>query len=129
MKRGFVIISLFILLIGLCVLEEVYLSQNLVKLHDKSNELLTIVENSENVNTIEIKTKIDDLQKFWNKTENIFCLVVNHINMEEAGEQITKIICLSELNKKDELIVEINLLIYYAQSYEHIIVPHIQNIL
>ncbi len=129
MKRGFVIISLFILLIGLCVLEEVYLSQNLVKLHDKSNELLTIVENSENVNTIEIKTKIDDLQKFWNKTENIFCLVVNHINMEEAGEQITKIISLSELNKKDELIVEINLLIYYAQSYEHIIVPHIQNIL
>lgn len=129
MKRGFVIISLFVILIGLCVLEDVYLKQNLVKLYNSSNDLLTVVKNSENVNTTEIKTKIKDLNKFWNTTEGYFCLVVNHISMEEAGEQISKIVTLSELNKKDELIVEINLLIYYAKSYEHIIVPHIQNIL
>lgn len=129
MKRGFVIISLFIVLVGLCVVEEIYLQQNLIKLYDKSNELLSLVEENENVDTIEIKTKIEDLKDFWDKTEGYFCLVVNHINMEEAGEQITKITSLSNLNKKDELIVEINLLIYYAKSYEHIIIPHIQNIL
>ena len=129
MKRGFVIISLFIVLVGLCVVEEIYLQRNLIKLYDKSNELLSLVEENENVDTIEIKTKIEDLKDFWDKTEGYFCLVVNHINMEEAGEQITKITSLSNLNKKDELIVEINLLIYYAKSYEHIIVPHIQNIL
>lgn len=129
MKRGFVIIGLFVLLIGMCVLEELYLKQNLTKLYDKSNNLLTAVETSEQVNSEEITTKIKDLENFWNETENYFCLVVNHINMEEAGEQIAKIVSLSKLNKKDELIVEINLLIYYAKSYEHIIVPHIQNIL
>lgn len=129
MKRGIVIISLFIILIGLCTLEEVYLKQNLVKLYDSSNDLLSLVEKSEDVNTTEITTKIKNLEDFWNKTEGYFCLVVNHISMEEAGEQISKIVTLSELNKKDELIVEINLLIYYAKSYEHIIVPHIQNIL
>ena len=91
MKRGFVIISLFIVLVGLCVVEEIYLQQNLIKLYDKSNELLSLVEENENVDTIEIKTKIEDLKDFWDKTEGYFCLVVNHINMEEAGEQITKI--------------------------------------
>ena len=129
MKRGIVTISLFVILIGLCVLEEIYLKQNLVKLYDSSNDLLSLVEKSEDVNTSEITTKIKNLEDFWNKTEGYFCLVVNHISMEEAGEQISKIVTLSELNKKEELIVEINLLIYYAKSYEHIIVPHIQNIL
>ncbi|MGN1208421.1 MAG: DUF4363 family protein, partial [Christensenellales bacterium] len=71
---------------------------------------------------------IKELDEFWTKTENYFCLVVNHINMEEAGEQISKIKTFSELNKKDELLVEVELLVYFSKSYEHIIVPHIQNI-
>lgn len=129
MRRGFTIVFIFILLIGLCILEETYLKSNLQTLDNKSNELLTLVNKSENVNTEEVEIKVEDLKNFWNKTEAIFCLVVNHINMEEAGEQISKIDSLYKQNKKEELIVEINLLIYYAKSYQHIIVPHIQNIL
>ena len=124
MKRGFVIISIFLILIGLCVWEDVYLSSNLKLLNEKATELAQIV-----VNTEEVKNKIKELDDFWVKTENRFCLVVNHINMEEAGEQITKIKTFSELNKKEELLVEIDLLVYFSESYEHIIVPHIQNIL
>ncbi len=129
MKRGFVIISIFLILIGLCVWEDVYLSSNLKLLNEKATELAQIVRNSEDVNTEEVKNKIKELDDFWVKTENRFCLVVNHINMEEAGEQITKIKTFSELNKKEELLVEIDLLVYFSESYEHIIVPHIQNIL
>ena len=129
MKRGFIIILIFALLIGLCVLEETYLKSNLELLDRKSNELLTLVNISENVNTEEIELKVNELKEFWGKTEALFCLVVNHINMEEAGEQISKIDSLYKQNKKDELIVEVNLLIYFAESYQHIIVPHIQNIL
>lgn len=129
MKRGFVIISIFLILIGLCVWEDVYLSSNLKLLNEKATELAQIVRYSEDVNTEEVKNKIKELDDFWVKTENRFCLVVNHINMEEAGEQITKIKTFSELNKKEELLVEIDLLVYFSESYEHIIVPHIQNIL
>lgn len=129
MKRGFVIITIFLILIGLCVLEDVYLSSNLNLLHQKSQELATLVENASDVNTEEINEKIEEIDTFWAKTENLFCLVVNHINMEEAGEQISKIKTLSGLNKKEELLVEVNLLVYFSKSYEHIIVPHIQNIL
>ncbi len=129
MKRGFVIISIFLILIGLCVWEDVYLSSNLKSLNEKAKNLAEIVRNSENVNSELVTKEIKELDNFWTKTENLFCLVVNHINMEEAGEQISKIKTLSELNKKEELLVEIDLLIYFSQSYEHIIVPHIQNIL
>lgn len=129
MKRGFVIISIFLILIGLCVWEDVYLSSNLKSLNEKAKNLAEIVRSSENVNSELVTKEIKELDNFWTKTENLFCLVVNHINMEEAGEQISKIKTLSELNKKEELLVEIDLLIYFSQSYEHIIVPHIQNIL
>ncbi len=129
MKRGFVIISIFVLLLGLCIFEEIYLKNNLTTLYDKTNEIITLTETSENVNSFEISNKISELKDFWDKTEGYFCLVVNHINMEEAGEQIAKIETLCSQNKKDELVVELNLLLYYAKSYEHIIVPHIQNIL
>lgn len=129
MKRGIIIISIFLILIGLCVWEDVYLSSNLKTLNNKATNLAQIVKESENVNDEIVKNSINDLDQFWTKTENYFCLVVNHINMEEAGEQITKIKTLSNLNKKEELMVEIDLLIYFSQSYEHIIVPHIQNIL
>ena len=129
MKRGIIIVLIFALLIGVCVLEERYIKKNLELLDQKSHELLALIDESEDVNTEAIEFKIKDLKKFWIETEGYFCLVVNHINMEEAGEQISKIESLSRLNKKDELIVEINLLIYFAESYQHIIVPHIQNIL
>lgn len=129
MKRGIIIILIFTFLIGLCILEEAYLKANLEKLNEKSIELLELVENSENVNTQEINKKVIELNEFWKETEAYFCLVVNHINMEEAGEQISKIEMLSKLNKKEELLVEVNLLVYFSESYQHIIVPHIQNIL
>lgn len=129
MKRGIIIVLIFAFLLGLCFLEEIYLKNNLELLDKKSNELLVLINNNENVNTEEITLKVNELKEFWIKTEGYFCLVVNHINMEEAGEQISKIESLSILNKKEELIVEVNLLIYFAESYQHIIVPHIQNIL
>ncbi len=129
MKRGLIIIITFLFLIGLCVLEDIYLSQNLNTLYEKSINLQKLVETSEKMNEGEVQEKIADLDEFWSKTENYFCLVVNHINMEEAGEQISKIKTLSILNKKEELLVEVNLLVYFAKSYEHIIIPHIQNIL
>ncbi len=129
MKRGIIIISIFAVLLGLCIVEEVLLKQNLSLLLEKSNNLVTIVENSENVNTENIESEINSLKEFWDKAESYFCIVVNHINMEEAGEQISKIVTLSKQNKKDELLVELNLLVYYAKSYEHIIVPNFQNIL
>lgn len=129
MKRGFLIITIFSILLGLCVFEEIYLKNNLKILYDKAENLLEIVESADDVNTELISSTIEDLDEFWKNAENYFCLVVNHINMEEAGEQISKIVSLSKLNNKDELIVEINLLIYYAESYQHIIVPNIQNIL
>ena len=49
--------------------------------------------------------------------------------MEEAGEQISKIKTLSKQNKKEETLVEVDLLIYFSESYEHLLVPNIQNIL
>jgi len=128
-KRGFVIITIFLILIGACIWEDVYLSSNLKKLNTMATELAEVVRQSENANDEIVKNKIKDLDEFWSTTENYFCLVVNHINMEEAGEQLTKIKTLSELNKKEELLIEVDLLIYFSKSYEHIIVPHIQNIL
>lgn len=129
MKRGFIIISLFILLLGCCITEEVVLKTNLENLYEKSLSIKTLVEQNDNVNTSEITESILKLETFWNKTESYFCVVVNHINMEEAGEQIAKIKTLSEQNKKEELQLELDLLIYYSKSYEHILVPNIQNIL
>lgn len=129
MKRGFVIISIFLILIGLCIWEDIYLSSNLKILNEKAINLAQIAREAENASDDIVKNAITDLDRFWTKTENWFCLVVNHINMEEAGEQISKIKTLSELNKKEELLVELDLLVYYSESYEHIIVPHIQNIL
>ena len=129
MKRGVIIIGLFILLLGVCIVEEILLKQNLETLYNKSVNLLETVESVEDVNSSLVETKITEIKEFWNNTENYFCIVVNHINIEEAGEQLSKIETLSKQNKKEELIVEIKLLIYFAKSYEHIIVPSIQNIL
>lgn len=129
MKRGFIIIAIFVILIGCCITEEVVLQTNLEKLHQKALELKDLVSQNEDVNTDEIKNAVLSLETFWSKTESYFCVVVNHINMEEAGEQVAKIKTYTEQNKKEELLVELDLLIYYSESYEHILVPSIQNIL
>ncbi|MGN1222929.1 MAG: DUF4363 family protein [Christensenellales bacterium] len=129
MKRGFIIIILFVLLLGLCGVEEYFLSSNLKELQRKTENLIKIVDETTDVNDNIVIEKINDLDKFWTKTENYFCIIVSHINMEEAGEQISKIKTLSNQNKKDELMLELDLLLYYAKSYTHILIPSIQNIL
>lgn len=83
----------------------------------------------ENIDSLKVQNKIDNLETFWTRTENYFCIVIHHINLEEVGEQINKIKTLSLQNKKEETIVEVNLLVYYSKSYSHLIVPSIQNIL
>ncbi|MBE5746182.1 MAG: DUF4363 family protein [Clostridiales bacterium] len=129
MKRGFIIIFIFSALIGLCFLEEMYLRQNLSNLYNKSEELLILIEKEENVNTEPIKSNIEEIYKFWEKSEEFLSYIVNPINIEEAGEQISKMRTLSLLNKKEELIVELNLLIYFSKTYQHLIIPNFQNIL
>ena len=129
MKRAILIISLFLILIVISLLEEILLTQNLEELYNKSVSLLNNVEITENVNSTQILTEIEELKNFWDTSENYICIVINHIYIEEVGEQLTKIKTLSEQNKKEEIIVEINLLIYYAKSYQHLIIPTIQNIL
>lgn len=129
MKRGIVILIIFTVLIGLCIFEDVYIKTNLKKLNTYSTQLLTLIENEENIDTEKVKIEIENLENFWTTTESYFCIVVHHINLEEVGEQINKIKTLSSQNKKDETIVEVNLLIYYSKSYSHLIIPSIQNIL
>lgn len=129
MKRGIVILIIFATLIGLCVWEDVYIKTNLKKLQTFSNDLLVTITEEENINSLKVQNEIDNLEAFWTKTENYFCIVIHHINLEEVGEQINKIKTLSLQNKKEETIVEVNLLIYYSKSYNHLIVPSIQNIL
>ncbi|MGN1207997.1 MAG: hypothetical protein ACI4TI_00830, partial [Christensenellales bacterium] len=61
MKRGFIIISIFLVLIGLCIWEDVYLSTNLQILNDKAVELASIVRVTENVDEEIVSNKIKEL--------------------------------------------------------------------
>jgi len=128
-KRTILIVSLFVILVGISVVEEILLKQNLTTLYNKSVNLKNLVEEVENVNSNLVLDEIDELDEFWKSCENYICIVINHINIEEVGEQLTKIKLLGEQNKKEELIIEINLLIYYSKSYEHMLIPSLQNIL
>lgn len=128
MKRYFVIVIILFLLAGALVWEQIFINQSIDILKEKSQEVYEIVTTSENISSQSVLRKVEDLNNFWTKRESELCLVINHKDMEKVGEQITKLYSLCEQNDISQANIEVDLLKYYVDGYEHIMRLTFQNI-
>ena len=77
MKRIIGILSIVVILIAICLTEELLVADALNKIKKDSDYLYSLSTNSDSVNTEEILKLTEELQDFWKKREMVLCFFIN----------------------------------------------------
>lgn len=129
MKRGICIIIIAMFLIGICIYEQVLVNNTLSGLNEQSVNLYLQTKDLENVNTNLVLEKSRQINDFWNKNEDKLCFFINHKDMHEMGNELIKMISYSKNNNKEEFLTSLELVIYYSETFHHIMGLSLQNLI
>lgn len=127
MKRLIGIIFSLIFIIAVSVIE-IVLSEKYI------NEIIVLSTSIAQTVTRETffdQQHIDEvakLEEVWTHHENILCFMINHNNIDEVGEYITKMRTSQRDKDYEEFLSSLDLVIFYANGYKHIFGVNIQNV-
>ena len=120
---------IFLLLIGICVVEDIFVSSSL---HDMQTECLEIeseVKKYDDIRNMDVIMEIDNLEYKWNEKEKILCYLVHHKNIQEIGQEIAKLKIYVSSNDVDALKVSLSSIKSYCHNYLHFMGANWHNIL
>ncbi len=129
MKKIIPVTIITILLITIVIMEQVFVHSTLSSLKEKVEDIDFAVKSNSKIDSENILTDINNLDEYWTSKERILCLSINHNDLNSIGEQIKKIKAYINQDKKEETLLEIELLIFYIDNYRHVMGISPQNIL
>lgn len=92
MKRNLIIVLIVLIIIAVCAIEEIVLSNINANLAHYTEELSTsITENSDNLSTFEVEEKYKDLSSFWKDAKRKLCYLTNYEKIRIMDESIIKL--------------------------------------
>ena len=128
-KRGLFITIIIVFLGIVCVLEQILVSNTLGTLKEKTDDIQIALNQDIDINLDEIYQKTYDLSIFWKNNENLLCFFINHKDMRDMGIEINKMLSYSKSNTKEEFIISFNLVVYYTDTFNHIMGLSLQNLI
>ncbi|MCM1324961.1 MAG: DUF4363 family protein [Acetobacter sp.] len=121
---------IFLFLIGICILEEVYVSNSLTKVQNDCFQIEKELERNEDVLlSMNMTLLVDNLEYHWDKNESDLCYMVNHKSIQEIGQEIAKMKSYIANDDIDAFKVSIEAIKYYCHSYLHFMGANLHNIL
>lgn len=127
--RNVVIILITLALIALVIVEQVFIDNTFNDLKIFVSNLKTDIAEQSQISTENITEQIDNIYSFWNVKESLLCLTLNHKDLDKIGEQIDKLKTYVLEDNKEYAIYELNVLIFYINSYQNITAVSFKNIL
>lgn len=92
MKRNLIIVLIVLLIVAVCAIEEIVLSNINANLAHYTEELSTsITENSDNLSTFEVEEKYKNLSSFWKDAKRKLCYLTNYEKIRIMDESIIKL--------------------------------------
>ena len=130
--KAFHIVNLLIivlLLIGICVSEELVVSSSLSDIQDRCLYIEQIVEQDETLKTVDLVLAVDNLEDKWDKYESKLCFLVHHKNIQEIGLEIAKIKQYISNDDVGEFRVCVESIKMYCSGYLHFMGANLHNVL
>lgn len=124
---NFIIIA--ILLVFICVAEEWTVSSALQDIQSRCLIIERIVEDDQTLQNVSVVLAVDNLEYRWSQEESKLCYMVNHKNIQEIGQEITKAKQYISENNIEEFKISIELVKFYCHSYLHFMGANIHNVL
>lgn len=122
-------ISIFLLLIGICVAEELVVSNSLKDIQSRTIKIERLISDYSSLKNMEIVLEIDNLEDNWTKEESNLCFMVNHKNVQEIGQEIAKLKLYVAGDDIDGARVSLYSIKFYCHSYLHFMGANLHNVL
>lgn len=127
-KRYIYIFAIVLVLIGVCIAEQVMVSNYLSNMTNKIVALTEYVVDKDNINTTDIYEKVVDMENTWESYEGALCFLVNLKDIEDVGIELTKMKVYVVENNEVEFKASLALLLYYIEGYYNIMGISFENI-
>lgn len=127
-KRYIYIIVIIAVLIGICVAEQIMVTNYLSSMENKINSLVEYVGEKDNINTPDIYDKVVEIETTWDGYETTLCFLVNLKDIEDIGIELTKMKVYVVENNVVEFKASLALLLYYIDGYYNFMGISLSNI-
>ena len=124
---NFAIITIF--LIAICCIEDDIVSKSLVRMQSECFEIERLVEEKDNIKNMDIVMEVENLEYTWLQDESNMCYLVNHKNIQEIGQEISKLKLYICENDVEAFKVSLSTIRGYCHSYPHFMGANFHNIL
>lgn len=122
-------ILIILLLAGICVAEELVVSNSLKDVQSRSLEIELLIDEYDTLKKTEIVLAIDNLEDKWSSDESKLCFMVNHKNIQEIGQEIAKIKEYVASDDVEACKVSLYSIKFYCHSYLHFMGANLHNVL
>ncbi|MBR2433252.1 MAG: DUF4363 family protein, partial [Clostridia bacterium] len=115
-KRYIYVICIALVLLAVCVTEQIMINKFLGTMENKVASLIEFVCDREDINTNEIYEKVVDMEDTWNGYEGALCFFVNLKDIEDLGIELTKMKVYVVENNVVEFKASLALMLYYIDG-------------
>ncbi|MBR3790728.1 MAG: DUF4363 family protein [Clostridia bacterium] len=127
-KRYIYVICIALVLLAVCVTEQIMINKFLGTMENKVASLIEFVGDREDINTNEIYEKVVDMEDTWNGYEGALCFFVNLKDIEDLGIELTKMKVYVVENNVVEFKASLALMLYYIDGYYNVMGISFENI-
>ena len=120
---------IFLLLIGICIAEDLLVSNSLSRVQSYCFEKEQVVDVKGNLKNMNVVLAVDNLELNWTEDEKNMCFLVNHKSIQEIGQEIAKLKLYIADNDVEAFRVSLDLIKFYCHSYLHFMGANLHNVL
>ena len=120
---------IFLLLIGICIAEDLLVSNSLTQVQSYCFKIEQIVDEKENLKNMDVVLAVDNLEYNWTEDEKNMCFLVNHKSIQEIGQEVAKLKLYIASDDIEAFRVSLDLIKFYCHSYLHFMGANLYNVL
>ena len=128
MKKFIAMLIVFLALTGLCIWEQIVVNKYLLDIKEQTLSIINISTNLENIQTQEIREKVENLELTWKHHEEILCIVSNHKDIRDLCVEIQKLRGNLEVNQFEDFAASLKVIYHLADDYHYIMGTSFENI-
>lgn len=130
MKRWIGIIIIIIVLAVFSIGEEILVHKTTKTLHHTSYHIEEIIkENKDNINCKAVRNEFEDLDNYWDKTEQLLCYIVNFEKIKPINETLHKLDGAISENDFSVAMENVETLQNYSENLKYIMGASLTNFL
>ena len=128
MKKFINITIIILLLIAVCIVEQVLADKYLAEVEARVDTIYENFITLADINDTKLIAQTNELEEYWTAKESVLCNFVNHKDIEDIGVEINKMQTATKDSNKDQYYESLKLVKFYLKGYKHVIGISIQNI-